>query len=241
MARRRMIDPSIWSDEELATLTVRQQLLYVGLFSNADDEGRLKGSPLSIRLMLPGIYRDLSEAEVRSDLDAVLQVMVHLIRYEVDSREYLEFTNYTRWQRIERPSASPIPSRFREHSGNDPGASTPIKEERLREEKGSEESERRARRAPRHRVPITTEEIERLVPEFAPALGGADEVRERIAAALNHVAVEKCKSEYLYVRTWLRGDTKKHQPEQRNGTTRHPAHGTGPDDADGLAALGKYG
>ena len=223
MARKRMIDPSIWTDDGMGTLTPREQLLFIGLFSNADDEGRLKGAPQAIRLILPTIYSDLGEAEVRSDLDAVLSAMRHLSRYEIDGREYLEFANYGRWQRIDRPAPSAIPPLLvavHEDSWIDPRTVLPsLKEVSLVEEKGIEEKRTRARRAPRLREPITEQEKERLTVEFGPMLGGEAGVRDRIAGALNHVAVEKAKSEYLYVRTWLRNDVDRQPKGGSNGRT----------------------
>ena len=60
-----------------------------------------------------------------------------------------------------------------------------------------EPSERRTRAK---RAALTPSERQTLVEEFAD-LG---DVAERIDAALNHRAVDKCKNEYLYVRNWLR-------------------------------------
>ena len=50
------------------------------------------------------------------------------------------------------------------------------------------------------RAVLTPSERQTLVDEFAD-LG---DVGDRIDAALNHRAVDKCKNEYLYVRNWLR-------------------------------------
>ena len=43
MARKRMIDPEFWSDEEIATLSFPARLFYIGLWNFADDEGKGKG------------------------------------------------------------------------------------------------------------------------------------------------------------------------------------------------------
>lgn len=109
MPRKRMIDPLIWSDEGFSELAPRQQVLYIGLISNADDEGRLKGSPTAIALMLPAVYRGVSTHEVAADLDAVLASMGRLVRYEVNAKAYLAFLNYGDWQRIDRPTESKLP------------------------------------------------------------------------------------------------------------------------------------
>lgn len=109
MARKRMIDPSIWTDDGMADLTPRQQLLYIGLFSNADDDGRLKGSPVSISLMMPTVYSPKDRGELAEDLASVLSVMSQVVRYTVDGREYLAFRNFRQWQRIDKPTDSILP------------------------------------------------------------------------------------------------------------------------------------
>lgn len=121
MARKRMIDPSLWTDDGMAELEPRQQLLYIGLFSNADDAGRIKGSAQAIRLMLPGVYAMVPNEEIEADLNAVLRSMTQLQRYQVDGRPYLVFVNYASWQKIDKPQASRIPSPEAADSPNDLG------------------------------------------------------------------------------------------------------------------------
>ncbi|GAI90307.1 unnamed protein product [marine sediment metagenome] len=41
---RRMITPDIWFNEKVASLPDAGRLLFIGIFSNADDDGRLKAS-----------------------------------------------------------------------------------------------------------------------------------------------------------------------------------------------------
>lgn len=110
MPRKRMIDPSIWTDEGMAEISPRQQLLYIGLFSNADDDGRLKGSPVAISLMLPTLYAGVSKDEIEADVSSVCASMRQLARYDVDDRPYLEFKNFRQWQRIDRPTPSILPA-----------------------------------------------------------------------------------------------------------------------------------
>ena len=42
VARKRMIDPSMWINEDFGTLSTLAKLVFIGLFSSADDEGRRK-------------------------------------------------------------------------------------------------------------------------------------------------------------------------------------------------------
>ena len=42
---RRMIDSKLWFNEKVAALPDAGRLLFIGIFSNADDDGRLGASP----------------------------------------------------------------------------------------------------------------------------------------------------------------------------------------------------
>ena len=44
-----MIDPGFWIDEKLGTISPLARLLFMGLISNSDDEGRLPGHPALIK------------------------------------------------------------------------------------------------------------------------------------------------------------------------------------------------
>ena len=52
MARRRMIVPEIWQSESFAQLSILAKLVFIGLFSNADDEGRGIANPVYIKSIL---------------------------------------------------------------------------------------------------------------------------------------------------------------------------------------------
>ncbi len=182
MARKRMIDPSVWTDEGMAELTPRQQLLYIGLFSNADDDGRMKCSPSALRLALPTVYAGIDLAEIGTDLHAVCAVMRQIVTYCVDGREYLAFRNYRKWQRIDKPSGSVLPPPpddstndpivFVESSENDPLAVPPsIVKVKRREEKVGE-GETRADAPPANDpIPIQranrADRETRIPPDFA--------------------------------------------------------------------------
>lgn len=161
MARKRMIDPSLWSDDGFAELTPRQQVLYIGLFSTADDAGKLKGSPTSIALALPAVYMATPLAEVAADLDAVIDRMTKVERYTVKGTVYLRFANYGDWQKIDHPSPSklpdPVSEPFGEPSVNDQGMfpeRSSLIEVNRTEEKLTEEKEKGAN-APNPSPPVT--------------------------------------------------------------------------------------
>ena len=152
MARKRMIDPSIWTDEGMAELAPIEQVLYIGLFSIADDDGRLKASPVYLRLALPTVLGDVPKEQVQIHLENVLRHMRQLRRYSVAGVDYLHFANYAKWQRIDRPQPSQLPDPVSyessndqraivERSSNDQGAvPASLVEEKLVQDRGSKDS-----------------------------------------------------------------------------------------------------
>jgi len=49
MARKRVIEPDIWSDEGFIELSHKGRLMFIGLITQSDDEGRGTGSARSIK------------------------------------------------------------------------------------------------------------------------------------------------------------------------------------------------
>jgi len=107
MARKRIIDPSIWTDPDFSSLTVRQRLLYIGLISNADDYGRMHAHPSILRVRIFP-YDDLSLSEVSEDLKAVEDS--GLIRcWENAGERYLFHPKWFKYQRFNHPGKTNIP------------------------------------------------------------------------------------------------------------------------------------
>ena len=70
MPSRRMIDPAFWQSETIANLSIKDRYLFIGLFSNADDQGRMKAHPALIRsVVFP--YDDVALDEIEAGLDAL--------------------------------------------------------------------------------------------------------------------------------------------------------------------------
>jgi len=109
MARKRMIDPGIWTDEGFIELTSNSRLLFIGIISNADDEGRGLGSAKSLKaqvfpadeLMVPAVEQMKTE----------LARHLHVVFYKVGGVEYYQLDKWYDYQSIDhsRPSAFPGP------------------------------------------------------------------------------------------------------------------------------------
>ena len=116
MARKRMIDPSIWDDEGFAGLSLVGRLLYIGMFSQADDYGKGRANTLFLKSkVFP--YDDMRVAEV----DKALSEIGHKTSvqfYQVNGQSYYKFKNWNNWQKVDRPTDSIIPEPFDEDSTN---------------------------------------------------------------------------------------------------------------------------
>lgn len=66
MARKRMIDPGIWTSEDFANLSMLARLVWVGLISNADDEGRGKANTAYLKSQLFPYDDELSLKKIDS-------------------------------------------------------------------------------------------------------------------------------------------------------------------------------
>ena len=108
MARRRMIDPHFWESADVAKLDIFARYVFVGMFSNADDEGRGMGGATYIRSMVFP-HDDISLAKVKKALESISENL-SVQFYSVDGAEYYQFTNWSKWQRVDKPRESLLPS-----------------------------------------------------------------------------------------------------------------------------------
>ena len=144
MARKRMIDPSIWINEDFGTLSNLAKLVFIGLFSLADDEGRGKSSPAYIKAVLFPYNDDLRIADIEKALSEISSKM-SVIFYSCDENKYYTLTSWDTWQKIDKPTTSQIPAYekdnnnirllFGEHSTSTRRILSPNRKEENRKEK----------------------------------------------------------------------------------------------------------
>jgi hypothetical protein len=110
MARKRMIDPSFWVDEKLGTVDPVVRLLFMGLISQADDEGRLNGHPSLIKSLIFPYDHSIQVNDVDEWLNLLsLEERKLIQRYEVDHQKYILITNFKKHQTINKPQKSKLP------------------------------------------------------------------------------------------------------------------------------------
>lgn len=108
MARKRMIDPGIWSSEDFSKLSSFSKLIFIGLFSLADDEGRGKANPSYLKSMLFPYEEGIRSADIKKTLQEIASTM-SVIFYTHDEKEYYALKSWGKFQTINRPSPSDVP------------------------------------------------------------------------------------------------------------------------------------
>lgn len=111
MARARLLKPGFFSNETLAELPFETRLLFAGLWTLADREGRLEDRPVRIRAQVFP-YDNLDVERMLSELAAA----GFIVRYTVAGARYIEILKFLLHQRPHiREAASEIPPPTEEH------------------------------------------------------------------------------------------------------------------------------
>lgn len=113
MARSRQLKPDFFADEDLSTRSHAARLLFQGLWTLADREGRLEDRPLKIKAALFP-YEAVDVEALLAELARPKQYApgMFIVRYEVEGRKYIQVCNFTRHQNChprEQPSTLPAP------------------------------------------------------------------------------------------------------------------------------------
>lgn len=138
MARIRSVKPTIWQDEEFGTASHEARLLFIGLITQADDDGRMVGAA---RLIWSLIYPwEDFDGEVLEERLCELEDRHLIQRYAKEGKSYIALPSWHKHQKISHrtPSKFPKPTRalmngssgFRNGSGVLPEDSPLIGKER---------------------------------------------------------------------------------------------------------------
>src|SRR5690606_18884403 len=112
MARARNIKPSFFANDDLADIHPLGRLLFIGLWTLADREGRLEDRPRRIKAeVLP--YDDCDVDGLLDDL----QKHGFIQRYEVGGERFIQVVNFKKHQNPHvKESASSIPAPDEHHA-----------------------------------------------------------------------------------------------------------------------------
>jgi len=96
--QRRMLYSKIWTSEQFSKLSDRAKLLYIGMLTLADDDGRLIANPAYLRGQV-FTYNDISISDVliiRNEIEKTDLISVYIIK----ESEYIEHPNWGKYQTI---------------------------------------------------------------------------------------------------------------------------------------------
>ncbi len=108
MPRIRTIKPEALQHRKIGRRSIWARWLWLGIVTQADDEGRLVADPGQLRLLAFGYDEDMTLARV-SDLLAELAETGLIVLYEVKGVPYAALPSWNDHQRIDKPKSSKLP------------------------------------------------------------------------------------------------------------------------------------
>ena len=109
MARIRTIKPDFFQSEDVATLSYRARLTWIGLWTYVDDAGRCKDNARLIKGHVWPLEDEVTAKEVEEDL-AELSAGGRIVRYSVAGDKLIQVQKWTSHQRLAKPTPSRLPA-----------------------------------------------------------------------------------------------------------------------------------
>ena len=109
--RQRFIWPSIWEDEDFAALCPESRILFIALFSIADDEGRLLANPKHLKSEAFRFDDNMTSEHVLELRNEITSKMHSVLLYSSEGKEYIALLKWKVYQKPKypRPSRYPAP------------------------------------------------------------------------------------------------------------------------------------
>lgn len=108
MARIRTVKPNLFGSYSIAKVPIEARYLFIGLFCEADDAGRLIDSPKRIAGSIFPHDQKVTEAKAYRWLND-LQDAGMILRYEANGGRYIALPKWGEHQRISHPTDSQLP------------------------------------------------------------------------------------------------------------------------------------
>lgn len=109
MARIRTLKPELWMSPQVMNLSTCARLLFVGLITQADDEGRGSADPRRLKAAIFG-GDDCTSSNVRGWLDEIVTQRLAVTYDGGEHGELYELPTWSDHQSIDRPRKSRYPS-----------------------------------------------------------------------------------------------------------------------------------
>lgn len=110
MARQRFIWPELWIDPKFGTLDPLERLLFIGLFSLADDEGRIDGSSAYLKVSVFPYDERITISKVGEIRDSLVAKNDNVVLYRAGDDEVIALLKWAMYQRPKYPRPSKFPA-----------------------------------------------------------------------------------------------------------------------------------
>ena len=100
MARKRIISPEFWLNGEINKISDKAKLLYIGLWTIADDYGVLENDPPKIKAQ---VFPYKSQLKIEKYLKELIDIK-KIVAYKVEDKSYFWIKNFLKYQWLSHPS-----------------------------------------------------------------------------------------------------------------------------------------
>ena len=147
MARIRSLKPEFWTSEQIAECSPHARLLFIGMWTFADDAGIHKASLKRLKMeVFPS--DDFDTQTIGTLVDELIKAGL-VEQYEVDANTYWRVTGWTKHQRIDQPTyrhplpggSAPAAAQRRSPNKNSSNVRRTLDERSTREGSGEDGSE----------------------------------------------------------------------------------------------------
>lgn len=104
MPRSRMIKPELWDDEKLATVSRDARLTFIGMWTNSDDWGVVKGNHIWLKNQIFP-YDNINSTTFKKWLIELENIGV-IQFFSAHSESYYNIKNWSKHQKVDHPSKS---------------------------------------------------------------------------------------------------------------------------------------
>jgi len=226
MARIRTVKPELFFDVELGDVSIPARFLFIGLFTQADCEGRLDDSPKKIKANIFPYDEKINVEPLLAELAPRF-----IVRYEVEGRKYIQVRNFGKHQRLsgselKYESKFPaVPDDYKEAPGKHLGSTQEAPGKHLVTLEREREREKERSISPKIKfsklknVLLTQEEFEKLKDRF----NGHDNAMVWVEKMSIGIAMKgyKYKSHYLAILKWAENENPTEKLDSFKKPTEH--------------------
>ncbi len=109
MSNRRMITTEIWQDDFIGSLSFFERLMWLGLITLADDQGRLINNPVIVMAHAFPYDRNVTFSQVSTTLEKIVKAG-KVVAYEVNGKGLLQIVNWWNHQSPQWVQSSKYPA-----------------------------------------------------------------------------------------------------------------------------------